>query len=235
MSAIPASVREFREAYRANYRKKFYSGELHMIWTFGILLGAIGWHLWQVRGATWLDLLVLPATLVFGNWVEYTVHRYPLHNIYPGLRPVYEIHSLNHHRFYNYDAMAFESFRDFMMVLFPPWAPALVIAFTSSVGFFLVRPLVSANAGHFFAAAGTAGLLFYEVLHALAHCSDESFAGRLPLVQGVRRHHRLHHDLALMSRWNFNITFPWFDRLLGTEIRVRSPRRTAASPAATAV
>lgn len=230
MKPIPGPIKEFRKAYRENYAKQFYSGELHLLFTLGVLLGAIGWQLSRLRGLSVLELLVLPGTVLFGNWVEYMLHRYPLHNIYPGLWPVYEIHSLNHHRFYVYDSMSFESFRDFMMVLFPPWAPVLAVVFTASVGAYLVAPMAGANAGHLFAAGGASCLLFYEVLHALAHCEDEGWAGNLPLIQGIRRHHRLHHDPRLMSRYNFNITFPVFDWVFGTAIQSR-PARAPAAPA----
>ena len=226
MKSIPDSVSAFRRAYRAQRIPAFYSGELHLLFQAAVLFGAVGWHLAKVSGASARELLAIPATLVFGNWVEYFLHRYPLHRIYPFLRPIYQIHSLEHHRFYVYEAMEFESFRDFMMVLFPPWAPLLAIAFTSLVGAFVVTPLFSANCGHFFAAAGTGTLLLYEILHSLAHCADDGWAGKIPGIQGVRRHHRLHHDLELMSRSNFNITFPLFDWVYGTTAGARLPLRS---------
>ena len=40
---------------------------------------------------------------------------------------------------------------------------------------------------------------------------------RLPLLSRLRRHHQAHHDPKRMGRYNFNITFPLCDRLLGTE------------------
>lgn len=237
MNPVPETVRSFRENYRAHRVPWFYFGEIHLLFTFSVLAGTILWHLSRLRDLRAWELLMIPATLVFGNGVEYLVHRYPLHNIYPFLRKVYQIHSLEHHRFYVYDAMEFESFRDFMMVLFPPWAPVLGAAFTSAVGAFLVAPVIGANCGRLFAAMGTGCLFLYEVLHALSHCPDDGWAGRLPLIQGIRRHHRLHHDQALMSRYNFNITFPLFDRLFGTSIAERParPRPAADAPVAASV
>jgi len=32
----------------------------------------------------------------------------------------------------------------------------------------------------------------------------------------LRRHHAAHHDPRLMTRYNFNVTFPIADRLFGT-------------------
>ena len=39
---------------------------------------------------------------------------------------------------------------------------------------------------------------------------------RVPGVAWLRQHHTTHHDPRLMSAWNFNITFPICDALLGT-------------------
>ena len=216
MKPVPEEVRAFREEYRRNRLPWFYSGEIHLVFTAAVLFGAIGWHLRMLQAWGWRESLVLAATLLFGNSVEYLLHRYPLHHPYPLLRPGFVIHTLEHHRFYVYGAMEFESFKDFMMVLFPPWAPVLTVILTTAAGVYLVAPLAGASCGHVFAAMGTGELLLYEVLHSLAHCSDDGWAGRLPLVQGIRRHHRLHHDPALMSRYNFNITFPFCDLLLKT-------------------
>lgn len=213
---IPTRVREFRENYRKHSIPWFYYGEIHVVFTFGVLFGVIGWHLTRLQDLRWIELAVVPLTLLFGNWVEYAIHRYPLHRVYPALEPGYRIHTLQHHNFYVSGSMDFESFRDFIMVLFPPWAPVGVGALTSLLGACVVTPLFSANSGHLFAASGTSCLLLYELLHALSHCPDDGWASRLPLIQGIRRHHQGHHDPALMSRYNFNITFPVFDWVYGT-------------------
>ncbi len=222
---IPPRVRAFRENYREHRIPWFYYGEIHVAFTAAVLLGTIGWHLSRLRAATWAELLTVPATLILGNWVEYTIHRYPLHRVYKVFEPGYRIHTLQHHSFYVSGAMDFESFRDFMMVLFPPWAPVGAGLVTSLIGAYVLAPLVSANAGHLFAAAGTGSLLLYELLHSLSHCADDSWAGRLPLIQGIRRHHRGHHDPVLMSRYNFNITFPLFDWVYGTTAPLLRPEK----------
>ena len=46
-------------------------------------------------------------------------------------------------------------------------------------------------------------------------------------VATLRRHHAAHHDPARMTRWNFNITFPIADAIVGTTFR---PARAAANP-----
>lgn len=224
MKRIPAHVTQFRETYRREHAPRYYSGELHLAFAAFVLIGTMGWHLLRVTDLSWAELMVVPATVLLGNWVEYAMHRYTLHGLHPLLKPLYHIHSVDHHRYYTYEAMDLERFRDFMQVLFPPWAHVLVPAALSIIGMWIVAPMWSTNAGHLFAASGTSGLLLYEVLHSLSHCADDSWAGRLPLIQGIRRHHRLHHHPSLMNRWNFNISLPVFDLVLGT--------RTMSAPAA---
>jgi hypothetical protein len=214
--AIPEAVRKFRQEYRARRIPRFYSGILHCLFTSSVLLGTAAWHLWSLRAPTALELALIPVAFLVGNWFEYAIHRWPLHHVWPGLRRGYEIHSLEHHRFYTYDAMAFERSRDFMMVLFPPWAPVLCAAFCTALGLFAIAPLWSANAGHAFAAMGSAYLFLYEIFHAAHHFADDSWAGKIPFLRGPRRYHRVHHDPRRMSACNFNITFPIFDLVYGT-------------------
>ena len=56
----------------------------------------------------------------------------------------------------------------------------------------------------------------YELFHFAYHVDPQSWLGRLPLIYRLRRNHVLHHDKALMTRYNFNITYPICDRLFGT-------------------
>jgi sterol desaturase/sphingolipid hydroxylase (fatty acid hydroxylase superfamily) len=70
--------------------------------------------------------------------------------------------------------------------------------------------------------------LSYEWLHMAYHMPDDSFIGRIQLIRRLREQHRRHHDPRLMKRWNFNVTFPVFDAILGTRW---SPEREADAEA----
>jgi sterol desaturase/sphingolipid hydroxylase (fatty acid hydroxylase superfamily) len=59
----------------------------------------------------------------------------------------------------------------------------------------------------------------YEWLHLAYHLPADSFIGRRWLIARLRRHHALHHDPRLMQKWNFNVTFPIWDRVRGTVYR----------------
>ena len=56
----------------------------------------------------------------------------------------------------------------------------------------------------------------YEWLHFSYHLPETHWLSRTRALSRLRRHHTLHHDLALMGKWNFNITFPICDAVLGT-------------------
>lgn len=83
----------------------------------------------------------------------------------------------------------------------------------------LVYFLVSPNAGYLFALVIIGYFLTYEWLHFSYHLPESSWVGRLPGMGTLRQHHTQHHNLALMGRWNFNITFPIADALFGTYYR----------------
>ena len=59
----------------------------------------------------------------------------------------------------------------------------------------------------------------YELLHFAYHSEPGSWLGRLPGMSVLRRHHIAHHDRQLMTRYNFNITYPICDYLFGTLYR----------------
>lgn len=224
MSAIPENVERFRAAYRAGQIGRFYSGWGHFAFTTLGCLGTIALAVWQVQGVLWHQWLCLPLTFLLANGVEYAGHRRAMHRPVPGLTLVYRRHTLQHHHFYTHEAMAAESSRDFHMTLFPPVLLLFFLgAIAAPIGAFLFLA-VSANAGWLFVATAMGYFLCYEWLHFSYHLKPDSAVGRLWLVRVLRRHHTAHHDLALMGRWNFNITFPIFDALLGTS---RSPSGSA--------
>ena len=58
--------------------------------------------------------------------------------------------------------------------------------------------------------------LLYEFLHFSSHAKEGSFLKKLPFIKTLSQNHLNHHRLELMEKYNFNITFPIFDKLLGT-------------------
>jgi hypothetical protein len=214
-----ARVLAFREQYRAENVGPRYRGWLHAAFTaFGSLavVAFAASRLHAVRGVEWL---VVPLGFLFANLAEYYGHKGPMHHPVRGLRLLYRRHTREHHRFFTNAAMHYESARDFKMVLFPP---SMLLFFLGGIAAPIAAVLfwvASPNAGWLFVVVGVSYFLTYESLHFAYHLRPDSWVGRLPLMATLRRHHTRHHDPELMGRYNFNITFPICDWVLGTRWR----------------
>ncbi|MFL5430460.1 MAG: sterol desaturase family protein [Myxococcales bacterium] len=190
-----------------------YSGPLHFAFTSCVALAVIAIALSRLHGPTPLELLTVPLTFLYANFVEWRAHRGPMHRKVRGLSLVHERHALSHHAFFTADEMQIDSARDFKMVLFPPVLILFFFGlFAVPIGFAL-RYALGANVAALFVATAMAYFLLYEWLHLAYHLPV-----RIPGIDGLRRHHRTHHDPRLMSRSNFNITFPICDALFGTKV-----------------
>ena len=217
MSAtLPEGVERFRAQYRAQEIPRGYDGRGHLLFAFAggtlALLGCL-WMLHDVRPLEWLTV---PLALAYANLAEYLGHRFPMHRPFRGLGVVYKRHAGQHHRFFNHDSMPLGERRDLRAVLFPP---SLVIfffgAFATPVWFALAW-LVSRNVAWLFLASGVFYYVHYEFLHLAYHLPEANPLARLGLVRRLRWLHQAHHDPALMTRQNFNITWPMCDWAFGT-------------------
>mgnify|MGYP001574640727 CR=1 FL=1 len=215
----PESVARARTAFRENRIPEHYSGPLHLatIIGFSVLVAAISLAmLSDVRPAEWL---AIPLTFLYCNLAEYLGHRGPMHNKTRFLTGIFKRHTVEHHSFFTDEAISFDSPRDYRAVLFPP---ILLVFF---FGFFAVPVgavlyyLVSPNVCFLFVFTAILYYLNYELFHFSYHVDPQSWLGRLRLIRRLRRNHVLHHDKTLMTRFNFNITYPICDRLFGTLYR----------------
>jgi len=80
-----------------------------------------------------------------------------------------------------------------------------------------------------FFASGVLGLYgtLAQLLHLAFHLPDRWM--KLPFLrsrvfQAMKLHHTIHHDLRLMTKWNFNVGIPIFDALFGTLIWEREAK-----------
>jgi sterol desaturase/sphingolipid hydroxylase (fatty acid hydroxylase superfamily) len=78
------------------------------------------------------------------------------------------------------------------------------------------------NTAYFYVAMATFYFMSYEVLHFCYHLDDDMWISHLPVIRALRRHHRIHHRLNLMLKYNFNITWPIADFFFGTIYRERT-------------
>jgi hypothetical protein len=217
MDAPAVAVRAFREQLRASMGASTRGrGWAHFSFTTVASLAVITAAITATRDVRPLEWLVLPATFLLANTVEYLAHRGPMHRRRRRLAFLYERHTLRHHRFFTRDAMGCDSAADFGLVLFPP---ALLLFFLGGVALpvaALLFVLASRNAGCLFVACAMGYFLSYEWLHFVYHLPDDNPIGRFPVVRSLRQHHAMHHDLRAMAHCNFNITFPVCDWLFGT-------------------
>lgn len=217
--ATDPSVSEFRQAYRRDEIGERYSGWLHFAFTSTVSLAVILICLAQLDSVRAVEWLTVPAVFVYANLVEYLGHRGPMHHPVRALGLLYRRHTKQHHRFFTERAMAFDDSRDFKAVLFPP---VMILFFLGGFGlpmWLLLTWLATANVAWLAVATGMAYYLNYEWLHFAYHCDPDSRVGRLPGLAALRRLHLRHHDPRLMARYNFNITYPVADWLLGTLYR----------------
>jgi hypothetical protein len=207
---------EFRKQYRATEIGKNYSGKLHFwftsIWCISLILVCILF----IQQPTWTELLIVPIGFIYINFVEYIGHKGPMHHRKKKLDKVFIRHTLQHHRFFTKENFSFDSSKDVKAVLFPPVLLIFFfIGFTLPVGF-LFYFFWSKNAALLFIATVFLYYLNYEWLHFAYHLPDTHFISKLPFIKTLRKLHHTHHNTQLMTKYNFNITYPIFDILFGT-------------------
>jgi len=214
--AIPAPVASFREEYRARHIGARYSGVRHFLFTSLGSLSVIVLAAAYVERPRPLELLTVPVTFLFANYVEYRGHKGPMHRPRRGLSLLFEHHTRQHHRYYTHDAMSYEGTRDFKMVLFPPVMLLFFLgAVAAPVGTVLFL-LASPNVALLYVATAMGYFLAYEWLHFCHHLPADGPLAGIGVLRRLRAHHLAHHDPARMNFWNFNISFPICDWLLGT-------------------
>ncbi len=224
LQSLPAAVAAYRDEHRAQ-RKPRLVGWRHFsaITALGIFATALCAHM--VRSPAWWEWASLAPAFLFANFIEWLAHRYPMHHPLKPLTVAYEMHTLVHHRLFTETSMDAETPEDFDMVLFSLSSLSFFMLGIAAPVAALFFTCVSWNAGWIFVALSLDYYVLYEYFHLAYHLPEESWVGRLPGMAGLRRHHTLHHDQNLMARWNFNVTFPIFDRLFGTHWeRARSAR-----------
>ena len=73
-------------------------------------------------------MVLIPAFLL-ANFVEYTLHRFPLHRPYPVLHPfTFVVHQDDHHHFYTDDLIIYDEPKDWIILFFHP-ALVVILAF----------------------------------------------------------------------------------------------------------
>jgi Fatty acid hydroxylase superfamily len=229
-----ASTRGLTEARRNAVRQKalaaipwWYSPHGHLAATTGIglvvLVGSIIAIARLDPGVRWTDLLVIPGVVLLANYYEWRVHRDVLHKRFWPFEVIYDKHTPMHHMIYVEQDMAIRSVKEFRLVLIPA-AGVLGIVLGAAPVALALSHFWSPAAGWLFLLTASLFMVSYEVLHLCYHAPASSFIGRRRLIARLRAHHARHHDPRLMQRYNFNVTVPLFDWLMGTMAPKRGQR-----------
>jgi sterol desaturase/sphingolipid hydroxylase (fatty acid hydroxylase superfamily) len=216
IQAVPDDVSAFRIEYRQKRKPMVLVGWRHFAAITALGVFATSLSAWMVRSPAWWEWAAIPFAFLFANFIEWLAHRYPMHHPMRPLAIMYEMHTLLHHRLFTEVSMEAETTADFDMVLFSLPSLAFFMLGVAAPVAVLFFTLVSWNAGWIFVALSLDYYVLYEYFHLAYHLPEESWVGQLPGMAQLRLHHTHHHNQQLMADWNFNVTFPIFDRLFGT-------------------
>ena len=217
MGSTTTSVEAFREEFRTTVPRG-YSGVRHGAIILGTGLIAIATCAALLeQPLRWFDGAMVALVILGWNWLEWYVHLKVLHR--PGRnavsRVLYNRHALTHHKFFTQADATLRDSRDLKIVFFPAFALPAIIVLTG-VPALIVGFLVSRNAGLIVVISTVAMYLLFEAFHLCAHLPERAWLTRLPVVNSMRRHHRAHHDQALMMTTNMNFTLPFSDWCFNT-------------------
>lgn len=220
MELTSSDMRDKQRGYRAEYRQRiagWYNGWLHVAVIYGIGLTAMYVFITNIENPAWWEWITVPVVFLLCNIFEWFLHRRVMHRPVrlPGLRAIYQRHTLSHHQFFTEGEMRFADHRDWRVTFFPPFA--LVVFILMSIPAALVLGwLVSANVGWLLMCTTTSMYLIYEFMHFCCHVGENWFVRYCPFVNTLRRHHTAHHNQSIMMERNMNLTFPIADWMFGT-------------------
>ena len=211
-----ARVQAFRDEYRASQIPVRYRGWLHFAITNTMVIGAVVLCAMQLQTVRPWEWWAIPLTFIYANLSEYLGHRFVMHHLRLGFSLVFKRHTRQHHRFFTHTTMPVNSFRDFKVVLFPPLLITFFLGVFGTPIVLLIATFISINTAWLFAITGLLYFLNYEYLHLAYHLPASHWVSRMPGLLCLRRLHQTHHDQSIMTKCNFNITYPMGDWLFRT-------------------
>jgi fatty acid hydroxylase family protein len=214
----PPSRRDRVRAEAVARIPRWYSPWGHLAFPSLVGLGLIAAAIALVDRPSAAELLTVPIVLVLVNLNEWHVHRNVLHRRTWPLEELFWRHTPEHHVIFVRDDMAMRETREFRLVLIPFYG-ILAIFVTTLPLTALLWLVVSPNVARLWVATSMGYVVAYEWLHLAYHLPATSRIARGRAIRFLRHHHAVHHTPELMQRWNFNVTVPLADWLLGTTYR----------------
>jgi hypothetical protein len=212
---LPAAAARF---VRADHLRPGYSPARHAALTLAIAAGIATLGGVLAARAHALDWALAPIFFVVANFIEWMVHRHPMHRPRPP-RFMYANHTLLHHLAFTDGNMPVAHPAELGLVMMP-WYTMLGLFVLASPIMVLAGFLRGPGLSGVFLLTAVAYFLMYETLHALYHLPgatlDRLGVGRRRLFRRLQAHHAHHHVLGRMAHVNFNVTIPLMDVVLGT-------------------
>lgn len=224
----PSRVERFREDYRTQLPDN-YNGWQQQRRITAAMLGTAALLLVGVRGWTWSLLAVFVGCWALSAVGEYLAHRFPMHRPVRGLEFMFRQHVRVHHRYFTDREMAAMDAKDVHATVLAPvqlFVLLLVGALPLSLGSWV---LMGPDAARVCGASILCYLCVFEWVHLACHLPASHPAVQLPFLKQAREHHRLHHAPQHMGTRNFQISNPWVDLPLGTQLRTEPDERDQAA------
>lgn len=206
-------------AYRLNYRgnePEIY-GWIRLITIVSFCIGTLIASLLMIESISLVAfLLVSLFTIVYSNFIEYFIHRWPMHTKFPLMKKLYKIHSGNHHRYFTDEYMNIETKQDVLSTI-TNFSAVLMLVFAIIIPTSLLLGFTFGyDVGVLFYACAIGYYLFYELTHFVSHLPFENVLLKIPYFKSAKIRHSLHHNTKMMREWNFNVSYPIFDKVFKT-------------------
>ncbi|MFP5387563.1 MAG: hypothetical protein ACLGHN_15920 [Bacteriovoracia bacterium] len=97
LSTKELNTQRYREWYQRERKSRFYHPGLHIGFNVGVLFLLIVTNFFLVESWNLPEVLVLAFIFLFGNFVVWLLHRYPLHRRMKVWTFPYDTHTVEHH------------------------------------------------------------------------------------------------------------------------------------------
>jgi len=218
LNQISPEVEKFREDFRKNKIPRWYIPEFHLGTNIIIMISVFTYCIYHIQNINIIELMMVPLMLILGNFFVWAFHKYPLHRPFKFMANAYKIHTLSHHYFYTDEAIIYRDKRDFIILFFPVHFVLPVNGILFPALGYLAREynILTPNASFLMIFMAALYLLLYEIFHFVSHLPSNSPVLNISFFKAAWKHHRIHHTIKYMGKYNFNIVFPLFDKLFGT-------------------
>jgi hypothetical protein len=215
-----ASIKEIPARDRPP-RPRLWVSYYHVVYTVIFCVSGILATLYLIKTFTLIDILVIPATFVVANVMEYVIHRWPMHHRYPHVGIMFDLHMI-HHRYFFEENYRIDSFADYSMIVFPPMV-LNILAFVYCP--ILASPiwwLLGKDAALMLFASIMGYYLLMQIIHVATHLPEHHWVVGIPGIRYLWTHHIIHHSRRHMTKVNFNFIVPLTDVIIGTATQHRN-------------